>query len=312
MKTFSMLLKREFWEHRGSWLLAPLVIGAVMQVLCAAFLLFRPTRAGGVAPDEIARVQDVLEVTRFSGLIPFFVIQCFVVLIYSVGALHDDRRDRSVLFWRSMPVSDTMTVLSKLTSALVIVPVIMIGLSLLFVVCLQLQTLLILTAKGSMSWSGMLELMLHGGVFSWVSNVALLIPLNALWAAPAVAWLLLVSAWARRAPFLWAIGVPGLITALLWWLEKSTTRDLGFGWIMENVMDRWSGFIPLHPLPDVNMAINRLQGKGSAFNDGFTFDLVLTRYQEKLSDPTFWLGVLLGVAMIALAVRLRRWRADAP
>src|SRR5206468_10746510 len=45
-----------------------------------------------------------------------------VGIFYCLDALYGERRDRSILFWKSLPVSDVMAVLSKLAIPIVILP----------------------------------------------------------------------------------------------------------------------------------------------------------------------------------------------
>ena len=144
MNTFKWLLKREYWEHRGGFFWAPVVAGVVFllfstMAIVAGESMRRATDIGAermtinnveldrltetLTPKEQLEMAGGLDLgTLLAGSWPFIVL-AFVVFFYCLGALYDDRKDRSILFWKSLPVSDGRTVLSKLASALVVAPV---------------------------------------------------------------------------------------------------------------------------------------------------------------------------------------------
>src|SRR3546814_20822192 len=66
---------------------------------------------------DLSKVGFALDVAMYSAMGLLVVVLGFVVFFYCLGALYDDRRDRSILFWKSLPVSDASTVLSKVFSA---------------------------------------------------------------------------------------------------------------------------------------------------------------------------------------------------
>ena len=149
--TFKWMLKREYWENRGGFLYAPLIAGAISLVMSLIGILFgllamnRAAKSGSLVIDNesvnvngldlalltkkldaeaLHNLANGLDLTLLlSSLWPFIVL-AFVVFFYCLGALYDDRRDRSILFWKSLPLSDTQTVLSKALSALLVAPVI--------------------------------------------------------------------------------------------------------------------------------------------------------------------------------------------
>lgn len=133
-----------------------------------------------------------------------------VTVNYLLGSLFDDRRDRSILFWKSLPVSEWEVVLSKLVVALVVAPVVFLAASLLAqVVCALLAMLLVWRMDRDP-----FELVLsniHFGrllveqVGGWL--------LTALWVAPIYAWLLAASALARRSPFM--VGLVPVVALVL-------------------------------------------------------------------------------------------------
>src|SRR5258708_18408447 len=101
------LVRRELWEYRSIYI-APLAIAAVVLF---GFLIATLGRA--LATADLTQRRAVLE-GPFGFSAGLIMGTAFVVgIFYSLDALHGERRDRSILFWKSLPVSDLMTVLSK-------------------------------------------------------------------------------------------------------------------------------------------------------------------------------------------------------
>lgn len=126
--TFQWLLKREFWENRGGFVWAPVITG----IIAAFFAAMGGLIATVVRSKHEMHVDDLAEASRMAGQVGdgallvgiglAMAVLTFVVFFYALGSLYDDRRDRSILFWKSLPVSDTQMVLSKLAWALLLAP----------------------------------------------------------------------------------------------------------------------------------------------------------------------------------------------
>ena len=327
MNTFPTLLKREFWEHKGGMLWAPVIVGGIMGLFAAGSMIFGATMArenmvgingmkvsslGEAIPAEkFAEVGAAMSFSYLPALLPFLAILTFVVLFYSLGSLYDDRRDRSVLFWKSMPVSETRSVLAKLTSILLIAPTLSLLLGVVFGFGLVIMSLITAGILGANLFGAAF---LSSNLYTMPLGILSMVPVYALWALPSVAWFMLVSAWAKRAPFLWAVGVPVLAGIILSWAEAMFKAGLPHEWFWENVIGRLFGSI----VPGVFFAYGNTealeqQAQLIDANGPQAFELsqwVLAGYQT-LATPNVWIGVALGAAMIALAIRLRRWREDA-
>ncbi len=327
MNTFTTLLKREFWEHKGGMLWAPLVVGGVMGLFAAGSMLFGATMARGnmvnvnglrvsslgdaIPPDKVAEVGAAMSFSYLPALLPFLAILTFVVLFNSLGSLYDDRRDRSVLFWKSLPVSDTQSVLAKLASILVVAPALSLGMGVVFGFGFVMMTLVTAALLGANLFGPVFA---SSHLYTMPLGILSMIPVYALWALPSVAWFMLVSAWAKRAPFLWAVGVPVLAGVVLSWTEAMSKAGLPHEWFWEHVVGRLFGsLVPgLFFLLGNSEALEE-QARLVDANGPQAFALgqwVLAGYQT-LATPTVWIGIALGIAMIALAIRLRRWREDA-
>jgi ABC-2 type transport system permease protein len=240
-----------------------------------------------------------------SSLWPMVVLG-FVVFFFCLGSLYDERKDRSVLFWKSLPLSDRDTVLSKAASALVVAPALAVAAA-------------IASMFGFLALVSVLVMFHHGNPYTliWgpgsplkvaVSLVAL-IPVYALWALPAVGWLMLCSAWARSKPFLWAILIPVFSGILISWFNLMNVFHLDDGWYWKNIVFRglfsvfpgtWYASPAMHDA--MSMTVDNPGDLANAIQIGRSWAL--------FGSADLWIGALAGAAMIYAAIRLRRWRDD--
>ncbi len=249
---------------------------------------------------KMADLGNALDATLVLSSLWPFVVLAFVVFFYCLGALYDDRRDRSILFWKSLPVSDLATVLSKLATALLMAPLLAILASV-----LTLAGYLALMMAG-VAWAGADPITLvwqPARPLALLGNLLLSLPAYALWALPTAGWLLLCSAFARRVPFLWAVVVPVLGGALLSASGLVGMTGLGHAalWrdgIARLLLGTMPGMTELY-LPDAagqdQTALTNLFSASHAF--------------APLSLPALWIGAVFGLACVAGAVWLRR-RSD--
>ena len=327
MNTMKWLLRREFWEHKGGFVWAPLIAAVIMVVLVAGVVGYGVSsgkmsgdsitvRVGGT---EVHRSQMADLATRHSRTemadvaannyiaigAPIFIVLPTVAFFYCLAALYDDRRDRSILFWKSLPISDSTTVLSKLLTALVLAPAITIG------IASATAFLILMLAGVAVSAQGV---NLFGPVLSnvnlYLSPVYLLamIPVYVLWALPTVGWLLLVSSWAKSKVFLWAVGVPLIAAVLLKWMDYLLAlygTTINADWIINNVVETLLfGLVPGAWFMDGGTAMP------ASAQHGVDMLAVLGASWGSLARPEAWVGAAAGVAMILGAIRLRRWRDE--
>src|SRR6202048_3472354 len=200
--TFYWSGKREVWENKSIYI-APLVVAGV--------ILFGTLISSGHLPER-RRMALLLDPAHQRAAIelPYDIAAMVIILtafitglFYCLDAWHGERRERSILFWKSLPVSDVTTVLSKTIIPLVIIPAII------FVIIVATQFVMMLISSAVLMSSG-----LAGTTWSnynlFYQSLVLIYSLIviALWHAPIYGWALLVSGWARRAPFLWAVMRP--------------------------------------------------------------------------------------------------------
>jgi ABC-2 type transport system permease protein len=270
-------VRRELWENRSIYI-APL---AVAGVILFGFLISTiglphkmralPTLDPTEQSEAIAKPYDFA-----AGLL--MVTALIVGVFYCLEALHGERRDRSILFWKSLPVSDLTTVLAKASIPFVILPL------LTFALTVATQLIMLLLSSAVLLGSGVRVATLWTQLSLFQRLLMLLyhlVTVHVLWHAPFYGWLLLVSAWARRAVFLWAVLPP-----------------LGIG-VVEKIAFNTGHFGA--------MLGHRLGGGAQAVD--FPLDAMTHLSPGKfLIDPGLWIGLAITAAFLAAAVRLRRYR----
>ncbi len=301
MKTYVWLVRRELWENRAMWLL-PAAVGLALWVL--ALLAGVNLHSGDLEPVQAHGSAVALLGSLGVGTV-FFAIMSAYVSWYLLDCLYADRKDRSVLFWKSLPISDTATVLSKLSMALFIVPLIY----------LAAADLTLLVGALTVAWRT--HASLQGFLWQpsvWLQLQGLWIYLaltTALWFLPIYAWALLVSAWAKRAVALWAFLVPlGICYA-----ESSV---LGTHYVAQWLAYRFVGFSQA-AFKDGGWtdSLRQLESGQTAPSHGaWVHDLPQSLWgslapQQFFMSVALWQGVALGGAMLIGAIALRRFRSEA-
>jgi len=317
LKTFYWLMKREFWEHRGGFLWAPVITAGVFLLLGLMGITTAEVISGGngfavggtsglqyiisgMDAGDLGKVGMALDVAMYSAMGLITIVTGFVVLFYCLGALYDDRRDRSILFWKSLPVSDRDTVLSKVACATVLAPAIAIVMGVLCGIVHLLILALVLSFHGVSVW----HLLMLAHPLRVTANLIGALPLHLLFALPAVGWLLLCSAWARSKPFLWAVLMPVLAGVLMGWFHIMGVVALPAGWFWSHVVLRM--LVSVFPGAALVFA-----SRAGTVGDGNELAFMNLRHTyAALGSPELWIGVVIGVALIAAAIWFRRWRDD--
>ena len=274
-------VRREIWENRSIYL-APLIVAAVVLFATSLSMIGLPKTVRAAAADP-ARQHALI--FRHYGMapVPIMFITFIVGFFYSLDALYGERRDRSILFWKSLPVSDRTAVLSKAVIPLVILPLIAFVLGEVTQFIVLLLNTAVLAANGLSAaplWSEF-----HLFQEPLVAGYHLMA--HVLYLAPLCGWLLLVSAWARRTPLLWALLPPFAIG------------------VIERIV-----FNSKYSLALVN---NRVMGAMEASftaegQHGMPDRLSQLTPLSLLTAPGLWIGLLFTAAFLAAAVRVRRSR----
>jgi ABC-2 type transport system permease protein len=280
-------VRRELWENRSLYV-APLAAAALGMFAFLVSLIYLPDGMNGRTTHhpmpELAMLAMPYGHTAWLLMLTAFIVGVF----YSLDALHGERRDRSILFWKSLPVSDRTTVLSKASIPLAVLPLLVFAMfAALQLPMLVLNTLVLLLRGGSASalWA---QLPLFQMDLTLLYSLAVI----ALWHAPIYGWLLLVSGWARRATFLWAV-LPLLAIGAF---EMIAFRTSHFAALLTA---RLIGF--------AEHAFAFQTPSGVPIDPHFIPVTQLTPVKF-LSSPGLWIGLGVAAAFLAAAVRLRRYR----
>jgi ABC-2 type transport system permease protein len=279
-------VRRELWENRAIYV-APLAGAAVFVVGFLISLIWLPRDVRALAGLDPAFQRTVLAHPYAHAGMLITMIAFLVGIFYSLDALHSERRDRSILFWKSLPVSDFTTVLSKASIPLVVLPVIA------FVLSVALQVIALLLSVAVLFVSGASKAVAWAPPLFEMQVVLLYgVIVMALWHAPIYCWMLLVSGWARRATFLWAVFPPLALAAIEFIAFRTTYLGL---MLKERVFGFAAGAFDL-------------TDKNGVPVDGHFIPLGQLAPGRFLSSPGLWLGLIFAAACLAAAVRLRRYR----
>ena len=233
IRTMKALIQREFWEHRGAFIKAPKIIGIVLLVTTLiAYITIRVAtvkvngeqmlKTGilelqGMSQSHLALFWDG---TFIGTSTLYFVVLFFVMYFFMLGSLYDDRKDGSILFWKSLPVSDAETVISKVLTAILFVPI---AYSIIYFVVLTLLMVLysiILMFHGlnpiDLVWSP--AQFFKGTMIMFLGTL-----IQALWALPIYGWLMFCSAWFKKRPFIYSVIIPAIIAFSWYWFKVLTS-----------------------------------------------------------------------------------------
>ena len=305
MRTFKALIKREFWEHKGGMYWTPLIMAGFFAglMILSALTGGETIRIDGGELDLSAKLSEAVskfdnmhedyrdKIIRFGLFIPaaiFGLVSLIISLFYALGSLYDERKDRSILFWKSLPISDTITVMSKLVAITIVVPLCYFAAIIVF----QLFELIYMTVVwwfgGSVGGAWWTSTNLFG--VWWNTLIALIVA--SLWLAPLWGWLMLASAWAKRVAFLWGI-IPIILIAAT---EGYFFHSMNF---IETI---WVRIGKAFSIQNSNLHFN-------AGGEMFGTEILMTA-GDALSSNDFWIGLVLCAVFVAGAIYTRRFRDE--
>jgi len=280
-QVFYWSVRRELWENRLIYM-APLAAAAIFLfsfVISTIHLRYR--MHGSTRAINLGDLQKPFALPHELSAALIMGIALVVGIFYSLDALYGERRDRSILFWKSMPVSDLTTVLSKFAIPLLIIPVLS------YAIAVVTQFIMLLLASTVLVGSGanIAALWTQQSLFrSTLDLFYHMLTVHGLWYAPLYAWLFLVSAAAPRAPFVWAVLPPFVI----WGVEKIAFNTTYFLSLLK---------VRLMGPPDPEMVMSK--------NADFMSTLIPHHFFDQ---PGLWAGLAVAAIFLAIAIRLRRYR----
>ena len=276
-------VRRELWENRAIYL-APLAVAALFLLGFLISAIHPPAQMRDAMALDPMQHQDLVQQPYTFAAFFLMAISFIVAVFYSLDALYGERRDRSILFWKSLPVSDLTTVLAKASIPLFLLPVVT------FAITVAMQCIMLLIGAAAVVGSGVNAATLWSqlGLFQmWLMLFFHLLAIHGLWYAPFYGWLLLVSGWARRAALLWA-SLPLFAIGIV---EKIAFNTSHFSALLGY---RFGG-------PDSGPS----PSPGS-MSMGYLTPLTVEKF---LISPGLWIGLAVTAAFLAAAVRLRRCQA---
>lgn len=276
-------VRRELWENRSIYIAPLAVTFFVLLGSLISVIRMRGKLESHVTQESAELLAMVLRPFSMAPA-PIMLASFIVGLFYCLDALYGERRDRSILFWKSLPVSDFSTGVSKILVPLVVLPLVAFVLSVItqiVMLAVSVPVLLDSAVSPGALWS---ELRFFQGLLIMAYGLTV----HALWFAPIYSWLLLVSAWARRAPSLWAV-LPLLV---MFAVERMAFNTSYFRSMLK---DRIAGAMKTAFAPE-------------AGSEGDISRLSQLTPAEFLTTPGLWLGLALAAAFLATAIRLRRNR----
>jgi ABC-2 type transport system permease protein len=281
-RPFLWSIRRELWENLSIFV-APAAVAAISEI--------------GFAVAAIRHGKEFFDLASQSGTPQYLIAAPFifiaigigitmllVAVFYSLDALYGERRDRSIFFWKSLPVSDLTTVASKMAVPVIVLPLV----TLVVIIASQVVLLLIGTIAALFAGGSALHLLWTLPLSTIWLEMAYLLFTMALWYAPVYAWLLLVSAWVKRAALVWAV-LPFFLLALLERISFNTRH------IVEFVKYRLAGQFSLAFVVDTHRSQPILSLSA----------LTPARY---LASAGLWIGLIFAVVLFFAMVRMRRYR----
>ncbi|MCJ9430803.1 hypothetical protein [Kordiimonas marina] len=309
MKTFVALVKREFLDGKNGYFRTPLILAGltVAMVVLSVAGFGTVIHIEDIQLDDVHNLGDVLTraVAQKPEHVPAGIALAywgmstmtwiafpFVVFFSLLSSLYEERRDRSILFWKSMPVADWQEVLAKLVMPVFVAPFIFLGI----VIAAQLAIALLLSLVVMFQGGPVLALWPLGFMFKGWFSMGFQYLIMALWALPLFAWVLLVSAYANRMPFLWAVLTPIVLIV---------GEDLVLG------THRLAGWIGEHMAGWQRDAYHDISVNGHIEGPRDLYQIAIGHLQwdaisYSFTSLHFWLGLVVAAGFIWGAIELRK------
>ena len=299
MTVLFTMIRREIQEHKLAFIYAPFAVALVLCLVIAS-VYFGVT---DIQTDEFNFSTEIYDEEYQEGMLqatseaktrviragliviglPIILIAGFGLLAYSLSTFADERKDRSLIFWRSMPVSDLTTVLSKLLFVIFVVPLLILpNIILLQLVAMLSASIYFVTndiVPFGYLWTSFLLTDWFRIIFSlWAQG---------LWSLPIFLWLMFAGTYARR-PLVGA-AVPLVVAIVLEGIILRSNLVLEF---IENRLGFWSR-ADSFPLPIEEIRV-----------------VDISNISLMLSTQAFWVGMIASALLISAIVYTRSTNND--
>jgi ABC-2 type transport system permease protein len=316
MNRLLALLQREFWENKGALRTTPIVIGciyvigALMAVFTTAHIdnelyTFKELiRMAAQQPQDLRA--NVLYQMLLGSSAFFTIVLWFVVFFYLLGALYDDRKDRSILFWKSLPASDTLTLTSKLLVAMVLAPAAFLAALIVTHLVIAIIASLMILSVDQNPWTLFLSISQPFKAWGMIGFTYLA---QSIWALPMFGWLLLVSSFAPRVPLLFAVLPPLVLSGLQVWI--GFLRTFTFDNNLWGVIARWV----IHSPAILSVQVNDGDPRGGValgapIDDRFDHSVSVMNILDRLWSLEMLVGLILAAVFLAGALWFRHRATD--
>jgi ABC-2 type transport system permease protein len=314
MNRLIALVRREYWENKGAFRTTPLVIGCIyiafllMSIFTTAHIdsdLYTFREAVRFLAEQPVEFRAIHGHDLLLGSSMFFtLVLSFVVFFYLLGALYDDRKDRSILFWKSLPASDTLTIASKLLSAMVLAPIMFWAVFVITQILMAVIASLMVLSVGENPWTLFLSVL--NPLKPWALLLASYLAAS-IWFLPMYGWLLLVSSFAPRIPLLFALLPPVVLAILQIWIDFLRTFTLNnslFGLIGE-----WVANSPAILFVDAHEGDGVLS-LGVPLTSDFDHAVTIANMLDRLFSVQMLGGLAVTAVFLAAALWLRHRATD--
>lgn len=299
IQVLKAMIVREIQEHKVAFVYAPFFVSIILCLVIAS-VYFGGTNiqtdqfnfSTEYYDEEIRQaMQSVSSVSRIdivrTGLLvlgfPILLTVGFGLLAYSLSTFADERKDRSLIFWRSLPVSDLTTVLSKVFTVTLIVPLMVLP----YIILLQLVSMT--SASIFFATNDIVSFGWLWGSYIFTDWFRIIFSLwaQSLWSLPLFLWLMLAGTYAAR-PIAGAI-VPPVILIVLERIIFKSNLVLEF---IENRIGFWSR---ADSFPKEYQELRVVD----------VSDIFLL-----FSTQAFWIGILASAILVAGIVYVRSSNSD--
>jgi ABC-2 type transport system permease protein len=314
MKRLLALMQREFWENKGAFRTTPIVIGLIhiglllMSIFTTAHFdneLYTFREAIRVLAEQSSefRHTHIYEVMLGSSVF-FTIVLSVVIFFYLLGSLYDDRKDRSILFWKSLPASDSLTLLSKLLSAMITAPLCFLLVFILTQIIASAIASVMVLSVGENPWTLFISEMDPLKVWFMVAFSYLA---TSIWYLPVAGWLMLVSAFAPRVPLLFALLPPIIFSILQSWIEFLKTFTYNSS--LFGIIGQWVANSPAILTAQVQNGKGEV-ALGVSLTEGFDHSVTAANILARLFSIDMLYGLVIAAAFLAAALWLRRRATD--
>jgi len=297
------LVKREIWEHRSLYV-TPAVIGLINVLILLTTMVFASgyqeiIDIGIVGAQNLAGEAErraALFAVLMGNTAPFLFASVIVTVFYTLDSLYAERKNKSILFWRSLPITDAETVISKFLTAALAIPVF----AFVFIVVTHILVLILTSVFVSIEGgSSMLLVWKSAPVFDVWAGMFIVMLLLPIWFSPFIGWFLFVSAWTKRSPLLMAFLPLILVPTIEYWVLRTH--------LVADAMQTRFEQLPMFKGIDPETLFNERELVASADAISLISYVDIGKF---LASPQMWAGVIVCGLFMTAAIYVRRYRDE--